>query len=572
LSEHQEDKVAKSPFARSQSLANRTRELAVQLTQWPSVTGTPDEAQFSHNLHRLLADTPYFKDRPEQLMLVASHGDPETSSVVALVRGHGSRTIILAGHFDTVSIANYGVLASLACDPEPLTGALIEELESRARTVSEDKTLADLKSGNFVPGRGLLDMKSGLAAGIAAMECFAGLETPVGNILFVATPDEENGSRGIRSFRNALPDIARRFDLDIIGAINLDASRCEGDGEDGRAIYLGSIGKFLPFAFVVGRPTHAGYPFDGVSAPLIAAEIVRAIDTNPDLRDEAHGEISPAPACLEVKDLREAYDVTTPDKVWLAFNWLTHRRTAHDLLGDFREQVQSALVAALRLQKLNSGRADASHFSPEEGRVIPYAELRELVRSCGRLDAEKRIAELEAVAAINDSPLETTRHIVSAMIAEAGIEGPVVIIGFGSLHYPLVHLDHHDAGNDFHRGIRSIVPVIEERHQTTIRDRQIFAGISDMSFLGHRQEVAQARLVAENTPAGLYVDDARDTALRFPVLNIGPWGRDYHQKWERVHSPYTFEVLPHLVFEAVRASLAQDGRSVRLLPPQDDGK
>ncbi len=130
-------------------------------------------------------------------MRVASHGDPETSSVVALTSGDGSRTIIiLAGHFDIVSTAHYGVLASLACNPESLTGALMEELESRARIVSKDKTLADLKSG-FVPGRGLLDMKSGLAAGIAAMECFAGLETPVGDILFIVTPDEENGSPGI---------------------------------------------------------------------------------------------------------------------------------------------------------------------------------------------------------------------------------------------------------------------------------------------------------------------------------------------------------------------------------------
>jgi arginine utilization protein RocB len=159
--------------------------LAVQLTQWRSVTGTPDEAEFSNNLHRLPAETPYFKNRQEQLMLVARHGSQETSSVVALVRGTGSRTIILAGHSDTVSIANYGALASLVCDSEPLTGALIEELESRARTVLEDKTLTDLNSSNFVPGRGLLDMKSGLAAGIAAMESFAGLETPMGNILFV---------------------------------------------------------------------------------------------------------------------------------------------------------------------------------------------------------------------------------------------------------------------------------------------------------------------------------------------------------------------------------------------------
>ena len=34
--------------------------------------------------------------------------------------------------------------------------------------------LADLKSGDFLPGRGLLDMKSGLAAGLAAMEAYQG--------------------------------------------------------------------------------------------------------------------------------------------------------------------------------------------------------------------------------------------------------------------------------------------------------------------------------------------------------------------------------------------------------------
>jgi arginine utilization protein RocB len=78
---------------------------------------------------------------------------------------------------------------------------------------------------------------------------------------------------------------------------------------------------------------------------------------------------------------------------------------------------------------------------------------------------------------------------------------------------------------------------IEERHQTTIRDRQIFAGISDMSFLGHRQALARAQLLAENTPAAVYVGNIGKPSLQFPVVNIGPWGRDYHQKWERAHGP-----------------------------------
>src|SRR5690606_11620637 len=155
-----------------------------------------------------LAGTSYFQRYPEQLFTVDSHGEPLTRNVVALVRGKGRKTVVLAGHFDTVSIANYGTLAPLACDPEPLTRALVEELRGRPRNGAEEKALEDFESGDFIAGRGLLDMKSGLAAGIAAMERFAGLDAPDGNILFVATPDEENRSRGMRSLRNALPEIA----------------------------------------------------------------------------------------------------------------------------------------------------------------------------------------------------------------------------------------------------------------------------------------------------------------------------------------------------------------------------
>lgn len=535
--------------------ASRAREVAYQLTSWASVTGTSDEAAFSQKLHQFLASTPYFQSRGSQLFLVSSHGDPTVSNVVALVRGTGRRTIVLAGHFDTVSISNYGSLSSLACDPDPLCAALIEELSGRPRSASEEKTLADLRSGNFVPGRGLLDMKSGLAAGIAAMERFAALEAPEGNILFVATPDEENGSRGMRSFRDALPDIARRFDLDIAGAINLDASSCEGNGEDGRAIYLGSIGKFLPFAFVIGKPTHAGYPFDGVSAHLIASEIVRTIDTNADLRDEAFGEMSPAPVCLEAKDLRDSYDVTTPDRVWIAFNWLTHRRTALELLNDFKQQVANAADSAIERQIRNARKAGVEAPTAAT-RILTYAELRDHIMAKGGPDVARRIEAYEAAPPLNDNPLETTRSIVAAMVKEADIEGPAVVVGFGSLHYPLVHLEQQRrAGNNFHRAVRAIVPMIEDRYDTTIRDRHIFAGISDMSFLGARQDSAQARLVADNTPAAAYSDAGADDALSFPVVNIGPWGRDYHQKWERAHGPYTFEVLPDLVFEATRSVL-----------------
>ncbi|UNK39321.1 M20/M25/M40 family metallo-hydrolase [Shinella sp. H4-D48] len=540
-----------------QTAARRARDLSVQMTRWPSVTGSPDEAAFCERLRAHLADTPYFRRYPDQLFTVDSHGEPMTSTVVALARGSGRRTVVLAGHFDTVSIANYRALAALACDPAPLTQALMAELRGRRRNRAEEKALADFESGDFIAGRGLLDMKSGLAAGIAALERFVAMEAPQGNILFVATPDEENRSRGMRSLRNALPAIARRFDLDIVAGINLDASSCELDGEEGRAVYLGSVGKFAPFAFVIGRPTHAGYPFDGTSASRIGAEIVRAMDTVPELSDDAFGERAPPPVCLEARDVRDGYDVTTPDRVWLSFNWLTHRRRAAEILDDFRAIVAGALHTALETQDAHHARFRSDPVAKTHGVVLTYAELIARLKAQGG-DALARLEALDRSLSGGNDPLKVSREIVAAAAAEAGIEGPAVIIGFGSLHYPLVHLDQTgDIGHTMQSRLQSVMADTAKQHGMSIKFKQIFAGISDMSFFGHRPDTGETGILAANTPSAAFTDVAPEGLLSFPTVNIGPWGRDYHQKWERVHAHYTFGVLPDLVFEAALACMAE---------------
>ncbi|MBB5535060.1 M20/M25/M40 family metallo-hydrolase [Rhizobium giardinii] len=551
------------PSSRPSTLSHplsRAGELAIEMTRWPSVTESDDEAAFSGRLMALLGDTPYFRRHPQQLLALDSHGDPARQNVLALVRGKGRRCLVLAGHFDTVSIANYGALASLACEPEALTEALIAELSNKARNPAEDKAVTDLLSGDFLAGRGLLDMKSGLAAGITALERFAERDEPPGNLLFVATPDEENRSRGMRAFRDALPAIAEKFDLDIVGGINLDASGDDGDGEEGRAVYLGSVGKFSPFAFVAGRPTHAGYAFDGVSAHLIGAEIMRAMEFNSALCDEAHGELSPAPVCLEAKDVRHGYEVTTPAHVWLSFNWLTHRRTPEDVLGEIRALVGAAMQTALDTQTRNAksffNRQGTGHARPHEGRVLTYAELHELAVAHGGQAAADRLDALDRSLSGGEDPLSTTRQIVAATLTEAGLEGPLAIIGFSTLHYPRVHLD--GAGTEgriFERNVMSAAKKCAERHGTSIKAKQFFAGISDMSFFGHRPATEQTQLLTDNTPCLAFVDKAPDGLLSYPVVNIGPWGRDYHQKWERVHMPYAFDVLPDLIFEAAIACL-----------------
>ena len=136
-----------------------------------------------------------------------------------------------------------------------------------------------------MPGRGLLDMKAGLAAGLAALEAFAAEPEPVSNLLFVAVPDEEVNSVGARELARSIPEIEAQHALRIIAAINLDAITDDEDSTSGRSIALGSVGKLLLTAFVVGRSSHACYPLAGINVAALAGAIAAEIEWSPDLTD-----------------------------------------------------------------------------------------------------------------------------------------------------------------------------------------------------------------------------------------------------------------------------------------------
>jgi arginine utilization protein RocB len=241
-------------------IAARAREIALELTSWPSVTGSTDEAQFAARL------ASYLKNFNRVWISPIENDTAGRSNVFALKRGRSNKTIVLTGHFDVVSIEDFGTLQELAFQSKKLLPSIIAQLKASNENAV---ALKDFESGDFLPGRGLLDMKAGLAAGIAAAEFYKGDLS----ILFLGVSDEEERSAGARSAAPELKKMADDLALDIKLVINLDAISDQGDGATGRVITYGSIGKQLITAFVQGKQTHAGYPQDGVNAAYVAAEL-----------------------------------------------------------------------------------------------------------------------------------------------------------------------------------------------------------------------------------------------------------------------------------------------------------
>ena len=531
------------------------------MVSWESQTGTSGEAEFADRLRDLLLEIPYFRNNPADLMLLDSHGDPTSKNLIAIVRGRGSRTLALAGHFDTASIDNYHELSPLACKPRELTTALLADLTSRPLSGQEAQALVDLQSGEFIPGRGMLDMKSGIAAGVAVLECFAARSKRSGNLILFATPDEERESRGMRSLRDHLPLLLASRGLEIEAAINLDATSDQGDGSLGRAIYEGTIGKLLPFALVVGQSSHAAYPFEGISAQLIGAEILQAIEGNAALSDTGFGDVSPPPICLEARDTRDVYEVTTPERFWLSFNWLYHSGNASDRFDRFRVEIEKALSRASstfahrarEYSALVGARAGAELSFPH---ILTLSEVRESAFS--RPAVRQEFRSYEAELSTVENPLRVSQLLTSWLVDAARIKGPAVVIGFAGLHYPPSRIDRQENRHAaLMRAIDAAKHKLAEQSQWEVCHRPHFQGISDMSFLG--QGLRQGNeIVAANTPATRLVDIPAADTTSFPVVNIGPWGREFHQRLERVYAPYAFGMLPQLIAAIADDFLAED--------------
>lgn len=92
-------------------------------------------------------------------------------SIVGVSRGvKDYKRLMINGHVDTVSLSN--------CDPNPLSGAL-ERMGDR----------------EIIIGRGSLDMKAGLAAGMTAL-AHVSLNHTIGTVILTAVSDEEDASKG----------------------------------------------------------------------------------------------------------------------------------------------------------------------------------------------------------------------------------------------------------------------------------------------------------------------------------------------------------------------------------------
>ena len=186
-------------------MERKIKELLYELVSVQSDTGTYKEREIEKFIHNYLGNIDYFKENPENFGLHPLENDNlERSIVWGLLKGEGSKTVILLHHHDVVDSFDYGVIKELAYNPDELAVAI------RNADINKD-TLIDLEAGCWIFGRGTADMKAAAAIHMVLLSEYCNNKDFIGNILFLSVPDEESLSLGARESAKLLQDIRRKY-------------------------------------------------------------------------------------------------------------------------------------------------------------------------------------------------------------------------------------------------------------------------------------------------------------------------------------------------------------------------
>lgn len=536
-----------------------------KLVNIESIVNTSGEKVIAHSLYDLLTSFPYFQQNPAHLTLDKTLSDDlERYNVLAFVKGTkgtSNRTVLLMGHIDTVGIEDFTHLKDKACDPDELMEALKnEELPPSASN--------HLDSGDWLFGRGVLDMKSGVASNLYLLNYYSKHPEELdGNIVFLAECDEEDSSHGVLSALKTLKHWKKEHGFHYVAAINSDFVSPRFEGDENRYIYKGTVGKLLPSFFITGSETHVGSAFEGLDPNFLAAELTKQINYNPELCNEALGETTVPPVSLKQTDLKPSYTVQTALSAYVYYNFFIHSWSPKDVLALLKEQAFIAFENALnafdqRYKQYSSISGEPYVQIPWKPRVYTYEEMEHILIEENGETFVSHMNEFKQ-ALLTNTELDT-RMFAARVVEEAWKwmkdKSPAMILFYSSLYSPRIELS--GKTEDELQLIQALDQAVEEiqpEYQYPIVTRNFFPYISDMSFVALSDDEAGISAVSKNNPGWgtkhfVEYSDIRD--INVPVINIGPYGLDAHKKLERMEMTYSLEIVPTLTNLVIKKLLS----------------
>lgn len=416
------------------------KEILYRLVSVQSDTGTRKELKMADTLYKLIKENRYFKNHPEYYGRYLYEDVMDRPVVWALKPGKTKKTVILLGHYDAVELGPYGKLKDDALNPVKLKQRLCNS------SIEDEQLRKDLEDDDWEFGRGMADMKAGLAINLSFVLSEKEYDA---TLLFVSVPDEENLSSGARQAVHLYQELQEKYDLHYEIAL-LDEPETK-DSHDIKTIQVfeGSFGKIMPVVLTKGVLSHVANISQGLNSAYMLAEIIRRIEINPDFVTHSLGQTTTLPTTLMMQDLKTTYDVSTPQYSAASFNILfVDSKKPLDFLGLIQKNVEQALHAVTKkYQQSFEVMAEAGNVK-EDQMIDTSALVLTIEEAEEKLQAKQtnfKQTKQTAMKRLNEEILAGTTTIQEAglvylkeLVEQLETNQPVVMLGFVPPYYPAV--------------------------------------------------------------------------------------------------------------------------------------
>ncbi|MBP1969676.1 arginine utilization protein RocB [Virgibacillus natechei] len=529
-------------------------ELVCSLVNQQSITGSNAEIALPEYLHHLLAQKSYFQNHPSNLNLHPLEDGRHL--LTALVKGNENtkETVILLSHFDVVGVEDYGSLENLAFHPKELTKEMAQ-MKELTEAVQDD-----LASGDWLFGRGTMDMKAGLALHLSMLEKAIAGEFD-GNILLLTVPDEEVNSQGMLAALPVLKQLKDKGDLTFKACLNGEPMFTKYPGDPAKYMYTGSIGKVLPGFYCYGKESHVGEPFSGINPNLMLSFLSQQLELNESFIEKIDDEVTPPPVSLMQRDLKEEYSVQTPHAAVAMYNVLYLKQPFNEINEKLLDGARKAArnTETYVSQKAASFAEIGSEFTMPASNinVMMYEELyTEAVKRYGEEEITRRQNLLVRQREKGDRDFSTL--LVQDLASMCKDLTPLIVLFYSPPFYPAVS-SHDDPA--IKKVMNYIKNYTKTNHAIDLTVSEFFTGLSDLSFVGPASSKSRLQQLTTNMPLQhngfVFPEDVMEQ-LTMPILNIGPLGKDPHQWTERLELTYSFEYLPTILTEAIHQLLLNE--------------
>lgn len=546
---------------------DEVKRITEEMVAIPSINKEPEgETKVAKYVYDYYMSLDYFRENPERVKMFKTKNDfvdrHSTYAYVKGTKGNSGRTVILIGHIDTVGVDDFGTIREYAFKCRELPEKLKETFKLSREVID------DIESGEYMFGRGALDMKSGVAGHMYLVKYFSEHSEELdGNIIAIAECDEEDNSKGIITALDELVELKKKEGFEYIACINADYSTNYSPGDENRYIYYGSIGKLLPCFAAFGKEAHVGQAFSAFDPNLLIAEITRKMSLNTNLCDIAQGEVAIPPISLKQTDTKGPYTVQTALTAFSYFNFFTHGWDPAQVLAKSREVAVKAfddVIDYLQGQYKRFCELSSVPYVPLswKTRVYTWKEFYDYLANIHGKEFTDYIAKF--TRELHEKDREMDLRMFGLRVCEEAWKwsedkSPAVIVFFGSVFSARIEMTGRtDKEKALLSAVEGAVEKIRPEAERQIKTRMFYPYISDSSFMAVCDDTLAVQALRDNMPQyGVKYTHDIDKIMEIdvPVVNIGTFGRDGHMLTERVDMKQTFRNVPNITYETVKTLL-----------------